>query len=65
MAVKWFNDDQVMDVVAVVIDSVATTVEMMLHGGGGVYVVVGCWCVSGYSNSVQWYGGGVYMVVGC
>ena len=50
MAVEWYNDDQVMDVVVLVIDSVAMTVGMVLHGGGGVYVV-GVIVVVGWCNA--------------
>ena len=45
VVVEWYNDDQLLDVVVLVIDSVAMTVTMVLHGGGvyviGVIVMVG------------------------
>ena len=48
VVVEWFNDNQVVDVVVVVIDLVAMSVEVMLHGVGIEEVVVlgwPCMCV--------------------
>ena len=58
VAVKWYNDDQVVDVVAVVIYSMA----MVFHEGGGVYVigdvVIVVQCLFVY---IGWGGGGEYI----
>ena len=37
--VDWYNDDQMVDALVVVVDSMTMTVEMVLHVVGGVYVM--------------------------
>ena len=49
VVVEWYNDDQVVDDMVVVVDSVEMTVVMMLYGDVvyviGIIVVVWLWCV--------------------